>query len=107
VWGDDVQTWLAAAANTGGADIGMLANYGVLGLFAIILLGFGFKAWQRETARGDRLEEELKHKNVMLLERVIPALTTAALAVKESQELVRDMAEERNRDMLRRLSEKE
>jgi hypothetical protein len=97
---------LVAAAGVAGPDIGVLANYGVLGLFAIILLGFGFKTWQRETTRSDRLEEELKQKNILLLEKVIPALTTAALAIKESQELVRDMAEERNREMQRRLGEK-
>ena len=96
-----MHVWTAAATSSGGG-IETLANYGVLGIFAIILLGFGLKAWQREIARADRMETELREKNTFLQDRVIPALTAAAAALEESQVLLRDITNERDRERNRR-----
>jgi hypothetical protein len=97
---------IAATSSVAGPDLGVLANYGVLGLFTIILIGFAFRAWQRETARADRVEAELREKNQAMLDKVIPALTTAALAAKEAADLVRELADEREREWRRRTGDR-
>jgi hypothetical protein len=94
---------LNTAAGVAGPDLGVLGNYGILGLFTVILLGFGLRAWQREITRADRLETELREKNQAMQDRVIPALTTAAAAVQQSAEMMRELTEERERDLRRQL----
>jgi hypothetical protein len=93
---------LSGTAATG-PDLGILANYGVLGLFTLILLGFGLRAWQREIGRADRLEDELREQQKTMVERVIPALVAATAAMEESAQITRQIAEERERELRRRL----
>jgi hypothetical protein len=90
-----------------GPDLGILANYGVLGLFTLILLGFGLRAWQREIGRADRLENELREQHKTMVERVIPALVAATAAMEESAQITRQIAEERERELRRRLNRTE
>ena len=92
-----------SGAATTGPDLGILANYGVLGLFTLILLGFGLRAWQREIGRADRLENELREQQKTMVERVIPALVAATAAMEESAQITRQVAEERERELRRRL----
>lgn len=94
---------LNASPAVSGPDLGVLGNYGVLGLFTLVLLGFGLRAWQREITRADRLEIELREKNQALQDKVVPALTTAAAAVQASQDALRELMEERERDLRRQL----
>jgi hypothetical protein len=93
----------AVIPETAGPDLGVLGNYGVLGLFTLVLLGFGLRAWQREITRADRLETELREKNQVIQDKVVPALTTAAAAVQQSADLLRELTEERERDLRRQL----
>ena len=62
----------ASTGSLGSPDLGVFANYGILGIFTLVLLGFGFRAWQREITRADRLEVELRDKNQVMLDKVIP-----------------------------------
>lgn len=77
-----------------GVDLGPLAQYGVLGVFAALLIVFALKTWKRETDRGDRLETENQRLNNLIQAQIIPALTTAVTVMQESQELLRDMQRE-------------
>lgn len=88
---------IAAAADVAGPDLGVLGNYGVLGLFTVILLGFGLRAWQREINRADRLEKELTERYRVMIEKVVPALVAAAAALDESARIAREAADERER----------
>lgn len=85
------------------ADTGMdvLAQYGVLGVFAILLIAFARISYKRETDRADRLEAEVVRLNNMIIERVIPALTSAAAAVEDATELMRAMQRERELSLYR------
>lgn len=86
--------WLAA--DSGGAgDMGVLAQYGVLGIFAILLILFAKTSYKRETDRADRLEQEVLRLNNLIIERVIPALTSATNAVEDATELLRSVQRER------------
>jgi hypothetical protein len=78
-----------------GADLGVLAQYGVLGIIAAMLIWFAKSAHQRERERADRLEEENKRLNMLILDRVIPALTSATRAAEESAELLNAVQRER------------
>jgi hypothetical protein len=78
--------WLADTS--GSADVATFAQYGVLGIVASLLVWFAKNAHQRERDRADRLEEENRKLNALILDRVIPALTSAAQAAKESTELL-------------------
>jgi hypothetical protein len=81
----------AAAEESGGPNYAVLGQYGVLGVFAVLLVWFAKFMIARETARADRLEAEVVRLNNIMLEKVIPALMSATGAVEESTELLRDL----------------
>jgi hypothetical protein len=81
---------LAADVSTGSIDLGVFAQYGVLGVFAAILLWFARRMLQREIDRADRLEAEKKELSDLIIERVIPLLTTATTVINEFQRAQRE-----------------
>ncbi len=93
-----------AAADPGtGVDLAVLTQYGVLGIFAILLIIFARTAYKRETDRADRLEAEVTRLNTLIAEQAIPGLTLATQALDESTQLIKDLHRERELDRLRRL----
>lgn len=84
---------LADAADS--LNIGTLAQYGVLGVFAAILVFFARGAHQRERDRADRLEDENRRLNAIIQDRVIPALGSATKAAEESAILLTAIQRER------------
>lgn len=94
--------WLAAESEVGGVgDIGVLAQYGVLGVFALLLILFAKISYKRETDRADRLEAEVVRLNNLIIDRVIPALGSATSVVEDATELLRSMQRERELDRTR------
>jgi hypothetical protein len=93
---------LPLTADAGGTslDLTVFAQYGVLGIIAAILIWFARGAHQRERDRADRLEEENRRLNALILDRVIPALTSATNAVEESAELLNAIQREREYNVL-------
>lgn len=85
------QAALAAAAEGGEPNYAVLGQYGVLGVFAVLLVWFAKFMISRETARADRLEAEVVRLNNTIQEKVIPALLSATGAVAESTEMLRDL----------------
>jgi hypothetical protein len=67
----------------------------VLGVIAAMLIWFAKGAHQRERDRADRMEAENKRLNELILDRVIPALTSATRAAEESAELLNSVQRER------------
>lgn len=92
--------WLTAESD-GVGDLGVLAQYGVLGVFAILLILFAKISYRRETERSDRLEQEVIRLNNLIIERVIPAISSATNIVEDATELLRSMQRERERDLQR------
>lgn len=93
---------ILAASGTGAPDLSVFAQYGVLGVIAVLLIFFAKGAHQRERDRADALYEENKRLNTAIQDRVIPALTSATRAAEESATLLTSMHRERE---LSRLAE--
>lgn len=92
----DVLTFaFAVAAGSSGIDLSVFAQYGVLGLITALLIWFAKGAHQRERDRADRLETENQRLHQLILDRVIPAMTSASRAAEDSSELMRAMQRER------------
>lgn len=85
--------WAVLAGDT--VDFTVFAQYGVLGVMTAILIWFAKGAYQRERDKVDRAEEENKRLNMLILDRVIPALTSATRAAEESAELLNAIQRER------------
>jgi hypothetical protein len=80
----------------------VLGQYGVLGVFAVLLVWFAKLMIGRETARADRLEAEVVRLNNTIQEKVIPALMSATGAVEESTEMIRDLQRDMREGYARR-----
>lgn len=102
---------LAAAggglAASGDVNLAVLSQYGVLGVFAAMLVVFARISYKRETDRSDRLEEDNKRLNGLIQDRVIPAVTSATRAVEECVELLNAVQRERDMAASRRRTKEE
>lgn len=65
-----------------------LLQYGVLGVFAIVLIVFARSLLQREQKRADDSAAEVVRLNAMMQDRLIPALVTATQAISASQTIL-------------------
>jgi hypothetical protein len=106
-WIDVIAFYLAETADDP-TNLGVLAQYGVLGVFAIILLVFAKISYKRETDRSDRLEAEVSRLNNVIMERdnqimerAIPALTIATQAAQDATQLLISMQREQEMDLIR------
>lgn len=93
--------FVSEAAADNPLSLGMLAQYGVLGVVSAGLIIFAKGAYKRETDRSDRLEAEVIRLNNMIVDRVIPALTSSANAVEDATELLQGVQREREIALLR------
>ena len=102
------QSEVILAATDPGTDLSILTQYGILGIFALLLILFAKTSYKRETDRSDRLEAEVLRLNNLIQEKAIPALASATRALEESQNLLHDLQRERDRDdtdLRRRITE--
>ena len=79
-----------------------LLQYGVLGIFSILLILFARQAVKREQMRADALEAENKRLNTVMQEKIIPALTLATQAIVSAQTVMQGI--QYQRDVERALS---
>jgi hypothetical protein len=97
---------LEALESSGSIDFTVFAQYGALGAIAIVLIFFAKGAYQdvRDRAkiayqdvrdRADRLEEENRRLNALILDRVVPALTAATQIAEESGRMINALQRER------------
>jgi hypothetical protein len=78
----------------------VLLQYGVLGVFAILLVWFAKVAYSRETERADRLEAEVIRLNTLIQDKNIPALVSATNAIRDATEIIRDYERDRSRSYI-------
>ncbi len=86
-----------AADASGAIDLTVFAQFGAVGAIAVMGIWFARGAHQRERERADRLEAEVQRLHELMLERVIPAMTSASRAAEESAALILSM--QRDREM--------
>jgi HAMP domain-containing protein len=94
--------WLAVAGDTAppqGWDT--LGQYGLAGIVIGALAFFAWRAWNRETARADRLETENRELHLAMQDKVIPAVLASVNAITECTSLLRDQQRERQNDYAR------
>lgn len=94
------RSWLAAEA--GPDALGLLAQYGVLGIAAALLVVFARASYKRETDRSDRLEAEVFRLHAVIQERHIPALEAGTRALQEASVTLREIQQEREVDRVLR-----
>lgn len=97
-----------AEATSDPVNFGILAQYGLLGFVAAGAIVFGRVSYKREIDRSDRLEADVTRLNAviierdnMIIERVIPALTSAVQVVEEATRQLRDMQHAQEINLMR------
>lgn len=86
---------LARVAETGSVDVGLFAQYGVLGVLCAGLILFARGAYQRERDRADRHEEEIKRLHDLMIDKVVPALTAGTTTIEEAVKVLSSIQRER------------
>lgn len=102
----------------GGIDLGVFAQFGAVGAIAVLGIVFAKGAYARERERADRAEADnraLREQNRereraekaetearrlgdLIIDRVIPALSSATAAAQESADLLATVQRERERE---------
>lgn len=99
-WYNTALFFLSEAASDP-VNFGILAQYGLLGFVAAGAIVFGRVSYKREIERADRLETEVTRLNNLIIERAIPALTSAAQAADNATRLLQNMQRVQEMDMMR------
>lgn len=73
-----------------------LLQYGILGIFAILLIVFSRSLLKREQDRGDAVAAENIRLNTVMQEKIIPALTAATLAITSAQNILQNIQYQRD-----------
>jgi hypothetical protein len=76
------------------SDSTSFADYGVLGLLAIVLIAFARTAYKRETVRADNSEAEVRRLNTVIQEKYVPALEEARKAAVASMQAALELQAE-------------
>ncbi len=90
-----VFTVLAVDAPSPDSGLGVLANYGALGIFAGLLMVFARGAYKREADRADASNAALIKLYDLTLERFGPAFESAVRAIEGSTSLLSELRSER------------
>lgn len=85
----------AGQLETSDVDVGVFAQYGVLGVVCLILIVFARGAYQREKDRADKSDEKYEKLNTLVLDRIIPILEMATHSTRESTALLQAIQRER------------
>lgn len=95
---------LAAPAAPLDGIYGLVLQYGVLGVAAIVLCIVAKRLIEREQARSDRLEADVRRLNELMVDQIVPALTKSNDAVVNAQRLIEEIRRQKEiEDAARRL----
>lgn len=73
-----------------------LLQYGVLGIFAVLLIVFAKSLLKREQDRGDSSQNEVTRLNNLIQDKMIPALTSANQAIVQVTALLQGLQYQRD-----------
>lgn len=87
--------------------ISSVLQYGIVGVVAVVLFFVAKRLFDREQARADRLESDVRRLNDLMADQLIPALTKSTEAVLDASQLINDIRRQREiEDAARRLRER-
>lgn len=78
-----------------GDPANVLLQYGAIGAFVVVLGLFAYTAYKRESARADRLEEQLRLTNERITDRLTEVLVQCREALKDANDYLRDLSRRR------------
>lgn len=73
-----------------------LLQYGILGVFAVLLILFAQTLLKREQQRGDASAAEVIRLNTIMQEKTIPALIAATQAIAAAQTILQQIQYQRD-----------
>ena len=85
-----IKFWHAAADAPAGDPINLLLQYGVLGVFAILLILYTKSSIKRELDRADRAETQVKELNDFIRNELLPKQVEATILHKQVAEVLGD-----------------
>lgn len=80
-------------AADGGDPVGMLAQYGVLGVFAILLILYAKSSIAREQDRTERAEQQVRELNEFVRNELLPKQVEATLLHQQVAEVLGEAVE--------------
>jgi hypothetical protein len=84
-------------------NVDALAQYGVLGIFAALMVVLVQRLLKREQDRSDKAEAEVARLNGLFQEKILPLLGSATNAIEAAQAVLKDIQRQREiDDILRR-----
>ncbi len=87
-----------------GSIVGIVLQYGILGIAALVLFFVSRRLYEREQARADRLEADVRRLNELMVEQMVPALTRSTEAVASAQRVMEEIRRQKEiEDAARRL----
>ncbi len=87
-----------------GSILGIVLQYGILGIAALVLFFVSRRLYEREQARADRLEADVRRLNELMVEQMVPALTRSTEAVANAQRVMDEIRRQKEiEDAARRL----
>ncbi len=97
---------LAVEASTSGDPLQLLLQYGVLGIFAVLLILYTRGSINREREKGDRAEAQVKELNDFIRSELLPKQIEANMLHKQVAEVLEEavqlIAEMKIRDNINR-----
>ncbi len=95
---------VAAPATLVDGIFGIVLQYGVLGVAAIVLFLIAKRLIEREQARADRLEADVRRLNDLMVDQFVPALTKSNEAVANASKVIEEIRRQKEiEDAARRL----
>ncbi len=82
---------ISILAQTAADPLSSLLQYGVIGIFAVLLVIFSRALVKREQDRADSEHAENLRLNQLIQDKTIPALVEATKAIQSSQQILQQM----------------
>jgi hypothetical protein len=76
--------------------LGVVLQYGILGVAAIILFLVAKRLFDREQARADRLEADVRRLNDLMVDQMVPALTKSTEAVANAVRILEEIRRQKD-----------
>lgn len=85
-----MQPWILAATTEPSDPLALLLQYGVLGIFAVLMILYTRGSINREREKGDKAEAQVKELNDFIRSELLPKQVEATLHYKQVAEVLEE-----------------